>query len=231
VAGIGPLAGLGYLVPSITAGVPASRRLFGVRDRIAEGVELTFEHRPHADAKPAALQLLDAAGLKATFFLAGEQVGRRPELAARIADEGHEVGLHCHRHRSLLRTGPRHTRDDLLRAVATIEAATGRRVRLYRPPYGVLNTPALGIARREGWQVWLWRREARDWQARATAASIAARLLRRVRDGDVLLLHDADYYSAPGSWRHTAAALPVVLDELERRGLSVQLLAEPSAGL
>ena len=101
------------------------------------------------------------------------------ELATRIAAEGHEVGLHCYRHRSLLRTGPRHTRDDLLRAAATIEAATGRRVRLYRPPYGVLNTPALGIARREGWQVWLWRREARDWQARATAASIAGPSRRR----------------------------------------------------
>jgi peptidoglycan/xylan/chitin deacetylase (PgdA/CDA1 family) len=212
-------------VPSVTAGVAPVRPLFGVRDRIGDGVALTFDDGPHPEGTPAVLGLLAQAGIRATFFLVGEQVERRPDLASRIAAEGHEVGVHCRRHRSLLRLGPRQTRDDLLRAAAAIESATGRRVRVYRPPYGVLNAAALATARREGWETWLWRRTGRDWKARATAESIAGRLTRRVGSGDVLLLHDADFYSAPGSWRRTAAALPLVLSELERRRLPVRPLA------
>jgi peptidoglycan/xylan/chitin deacetylase (PgdA/CDA1 family) len=227
-AGIVTAAGVGYLCPSITAGVPALRPLFGIRDRIedGDGVALTFDDGPHADGTPAVLELLESAAVHATFFLVGEQVERRPQLAARIADAGHQIGLHCQEHRSLLRTGPRQTRDDLRRAVAAIEAATGQQVRLYRPPYGVLNATALVTARRNGWEIWLWRREGRDWQARATADSIARRLMRRTRPGDVLLLHDADHYSAPGSWRRTAAALPLVLDQLGRSRLRTRLLPE-----
>lgn len=204
--------------------MPRVRPLFGVRDRVAEGVALTFDDGPHPEGTPAVLELLEAAGVTATFFLVGEQVERRPQLAERITAAGHEVALHCQRHRSLLRLGPRATRDDLLRAAAVIEAATGRRPRRYRPPYGVLNAAALTTARRQGWETVLWRCEGRDWQARATAESIARRLTRRVRSGDVLLLHDADWYSAPGSWRRTVSALPLVLAELDRRRLPVRAL-------
>jgi peptidoglycan/xylan/chitin deacetylase (PgdA/CDA1 family) len=209
-----------YLVPSITAGVPALRPVFGVRDRTAsgEGVALTFDDGPHPEGTPAVLEVLANAGATATFFLVGEQVERRPGLAAEIVAAGHEVALHCHRHRSLLRLGPRAVRDDLGRAFETIFAATGVEPRLYRPPHGVLNTAALAYARLRGWQTVLWTREGHDWQARATPESIASRVTRRVRVGDVLLLHDADYYSAPGSWRNTLAALPLVLDRLDRRG-------------
>ena len=225
-AGIGAAAGIGYLVPSVTAGVPALRPLFGVRDRIADGVALTFDDGPHPEGTPAVLECLAAASVQATFFLVGAQVERRPQLAARIEAAGHDIGLHCQEHRSLLRLGPRQTRADLLRAAAAIEAATGARVRLYRPPYGVLNAAALATARREGWETWLWRREGRDWQARATAESIADRLLRRIRPGDVLLLHDADHYSARGSWQRTAAALPLVLHRIEHSRLPVRLLRD-----
>ena len=184
---------------------------------------LTFDDGPHPEGTPAVLELLAAAGASATFFLVGEQVERRPDLAARIAAEGHDVGVHCHRHTGLLRMSPGRTRDDLLRAAAAIEAAVGT-VRLYRPPYGVLNTAALVTARQQGWQTWLWRREGRDWEARATAESIAARLTHGLRSGDVLLLHDADFYAAPESWRSTVQALPLVLAELERRELRLRRL-------
>ena len=224
-AGVGLGVGLAYLGPSITAGVPATRRLFRVRDRVAAGVALTFDDGPHPEATPAVLELLAEANVSATFFLVGEQVERRPKLAARIVAQGHEVGLHCHRHTSLLRSGPRRTGDDLLRAQAVIEAATARPIRLYRPPYGVLNTAALLTAGWSGWETWLWRQEGHDWEEAATARSIVGRLTRHVRSGDVLLLHDADHYAAPGSWRRMLEALPLVLDELARRNLPAHCLS------
>ncbi len=128
--------------------------------------------------------------------------------------------MHCHRHRNLLRLAPWQVREDVARAQAAIEDATGVSPGLYRPPYGVLNATALRLARRAGRRTLLWTHWGRDWEARATPESILARVTDRVGEGSVLLLHDADDYSAPGSWRRTVAALPSVLDTLAESGLT-----------
>jgi peptidoglycan/xylan/chitin deacetylase (PgdA/CDA1 family) len=192
-----------------------------VRDRVDAtiGVALTFDDGPHPEGTPAVLELLRDANAQATFFLAGEQVARRPQLAAEIVAAGHEIGVHCQRHRNLLRLSPQQVGDDLRRAEDVITSATGREPRLYRPPYGVLNAAALVFARRRGWTPLLWTRWGRDWERHATPASIAWRLVSGLQAGEVLLLHDADYYSAEGSWRRTVRALPGVLDAVASVGL------------
>jgi peptidoglycan-N-acetylglucosamine deacetylase len=211
---------------------PGLRRSLGVEDATASGggYALTFDDGPHVEGTPAVLEILAGAGagggadlsvggVKATFFLVGEQVRRNPALAREILAAGHGIGLHCDRHRNLLRLAPWQVRDDLARALESIEDATGCSPTLYRPPYGVLNAAALRVARARDWRTLLWSQWGRDWEARATPASIAARVTDGVGEGSVLLLHDADDYSAPGSWRRTAAALPRVLDVLAERGL------------
>jgi peptidoglycan/xylan/chitin deacetylase (PgdA/CDA1 family) len=222
VAGIAAIAAAGYVLPGLAAAVPAVRRPLGVEDSTASGrgYALTFDDGPHRLGTPAVLALLDDARVSATFFLVGEQVRRNPGLARELVDSGHAVGLHCHRHRNLLRLTPAQVRVDLDRARASIEDATGVSPSLYRPPYGVLNAEALRQARRRGWRTLLWSHWGRDWEERATPASIAARVTDGVRDGAVLLLHDADDYSAAGSWRRTVGALPRVFATLEERGLS-----------
>ena len=70
----------------------------------------------------------------------------------------------------------------------------------------------------------LWSRWGRDWDRGATAESIARRASTGIVAGDVVLLHDADYYSARGSWVRTAAALPLILDEIEACGLKATSL-------
>jgi peptidoglycan-N-acetylglucosamine deacetylase len=214
---------VGYLAPGLAAPVPALRRPLGVADRIddAGAVALTFDDGPHPQGTPAVLETLRERDARATFFLAGEQVEARPALAAEIVAAGHDVAVHCRRHRNLLRLAPWQVADDLRRAEAVIADASGREPRLYRPPYGVLNAAALRYARARGWTPLLWTRWGRDWERRATPASIAARVTDGLRGGDVLLLHDADYYSALGSWQKTAAALPRVLDACEAAGLRV----------
>jgi peptidoglycan-N-acetylglucosamine deacetylase len=218
---------LGYWLPSTTTISERARRRYGVEARLTgEGVALTFDDGPHPEGTPAVLEALARAGARATFFLAGEQVERRPGLAARIAAEGHEVGVHCFRHRNLLRLGPRTVRADLERAAAVVSDAISREPQLYRPPYGILNAAALAEARRRGWRVLLWSRDGKDWSRRATPETIARRLLHGVSRGDVLLLHDADYYGAAGSWRRTVAALPAILERLQERGLELQAARE-----
>ena len=197
------------------------RAPLGVEDRTASGCgyALTFDDGPHAQGTPAVLETLSREHVTATFFLVGEQVRRNPSLAREIRDAGHAIALHCDRHRNLLRLAPWQVREDIARALQTIEDATGVSPQLYRPPYGVLNAAALRLARAHGWRTLLWSHWGRDWDAWATPASITARVTDGARDGAVLLLHDADDYSAPGSWRGTAAALPRVLEILAAREL------------
>ncbi len=211
-----------YLLPGLAGWMwPALREPLGVEDHTSSGTgyALTFDDGPHPQGTPAILEILARERVSATFFLIGEQVRRNPALVREIVAAGHGIGLHCDRHRNLLRLAPWQVRADIARAQETIEAATGCAIGLYRPPYGILNASALRIAREHDWRTLLWSHFGKDWEARATPESIAARVTDGVGEGSILLLHDADDYSAPGSWRRTVAALPRVLEVLAERGL------------
>lgn len=220
----GTVAGTGAVVhagPALASVVPRLGEALGMTMRLsgADGVALTFDDGPHPQGTPVVLETLREAGATATFFLAGEQVARRPALAAEIVSAGHGVELHCHRHRNLLRLTVAEFLDDAERGKAAIEDATGQAVADYRPPYGIFSAATLRAVRRRGWRPVLWSQWGRDWSRRATARSITRRSVGRVRGGDIVLLHDADHYSVRGSWVRTAAALPLILMELESRGL------------
>jgi peptidoglycan/xylan/chitin deacetylase (PgdA/CDA1 family) len=189
-----------------------------------EGVALTFDDGPHPQGTPIVLEILREAGAQATFFLVGEQVERRPALVAEIVAAGHRVELHCHRHRNALRLTGGMFLDDAERARATIEEAGGQAIADHRPPYGIYSAATLRACRRRGWRPVLWSQWGRDWRGSVTARSIAHQATKSARPGDIVLLHDADYYSAPGSWVRTVAALPIILEELGSRGLKTASL-------
>jgi peptidoglycan/xylan/chitin deacetylase (PgdA/CDA1 family) len=205
---------LAPVVPWVAARAGIVRRQEGV-----EGVALTFDDGPHPQGTPLVLEILREAGASATFFLAGEQVERRPALASEIVAAGHRVELHCHRHRNALRLTTRRFAEDAERGRAAIEDAAGQAIADHRPPYGIYSAGALEACRERGWRPVLWSRWGRDWRGRATARLIADTATDAIGAGDIVLLHDADYYSAPGSWARTVAALPIMLAELEMREL------------
>ena len=199
----------------------------------AAGVALTFDDGPHPDGTPAVLEVLAGAGARATFFVIGEQVERRPELVARIVAAGHQVALHGYRHRLQLRLSAAQLADDLVRGVAAVQDATGggagadadgdAGLRWHRPPYGIYSPAGLRAARGRGLAPLLWSRWGKDWRKFTTPARIAGRATRGVAAGDVILLHDADFYSARDSHRRTAAALVLILAELKLRKLDTVL--------
>lgn len=211
--------------------MPAVGRGLGVvlRQEDLDGVALTFDDGPHPHGTVSVLEALREHRASATFFLAGEQVERRPALAAEIVAAGHRVELHCHRHRNQLRLTPGMLLEDAERGRAAIEEATGQAIADYRPPYGIFSASGLRAIRGRGWRPVLWSKWGRDWDRRATPDSITGRVTAGVSAGDVLLLHDADYYSARGSWVGTAAALSKILELLEARGLKSRLLRRGAA--
>ena len=187
-------------------------------------VAITFDDGPHPEGTPAILEILGAAGARATFFVIGEQVARRPELARRILAEGHALALHGNRHRLQLRLSATELEDDLRRGAAAIEDATGRSVGHHRPPYGIYSAGGLRAARRLGLSPLLWSTWGRDWRKWTTPERIAARVRSGLSPGGVILLHDADFYSAKRSHERTARALPMILRELESRELATVLV-------
>lgn len=219
-------AAVAHAVPALAPIVRGLGPALGIEMRQveAEGVVLTFDDGPHPQGTPAVLETLRERGATATFFLAGEQVARRPALVAEIVAAGHAVELHCHRHRNLLRLSPSAFLEDAERARAVIEDAGGQAISAYRPPYGIFSASTLRAVRRRGWRPVLWSRWGRDWDRCATAESITRRASAGIAAGDIVLLHDADYYSARGSWVRTAAALPLILDEIEACGLKTASL-------
>ena len=200
--------------------IPAFARAFRIPLRLPhqDGIAVTFDDGPHPQGTPAVLEVLADAGATATFFLVGEQVERFPHLAREIVAAGHEIAHHGYRHRLLLRRSPAALAADFERTAVVIEEATGQSPVLYRPPYGVFSSYGLQLVRSRGWQPLLWSQWGRDWGANERPEEIAARATENLAPGDVILLHDSDYYSAPGSWRHTAAALPAILQTVAATG-------------
>lgn len=205
-------AAAAHLLPTPAAHVPALAHALGIRTTLGEpaGPHLTFDDGPHPQATPRVLELLRAHEVTATFFLVGEQVRRTGSLRDEIEAAGHAIALHGDTHRPLWRLTPRRLRADLDRGAETVRATTS----WHRAPYGAYSLPSLLEIRRRGLDPLLWSRWGKDWRAGATAQQIARDVTRDLGDRDVLLLHDADDYSDPGSWRATVAALPAVLDAI-----------------
>jgi len=189
-------------------------------------VALTFDDGPDPEVTPRVLDLLDAAGMKATFFLVGSRVARHSAIAREIVERGHGAENHSDRHSPAFAfyTVAR-ARRDLARAQAAIADATGSLPRYFRAPFGIrspLLEPALAAL---GLQYVSWTRRGFDTVA-ADARKVSDRLARALAPGDVLLLHD----SAAGRMRHAdptvLAALRALLQRLAERGLkSVTLRA------
>src|SRR5579862_8053601 len=131
-------------------------------------VAITFDDGPHPEGTPKMLEVLAEFEVKATFFLVGEQVVKRPALARQIVAQGHTVGLHGYIHR------PHPTRkadamlDDFERGAYAIADATGVEPRLHRPPYGIYSPATLRIARERGLQPLLWSKWGKDWRKMST---------------------------------------------------------------
>jgi peptidoglycan-N-acetylglucosamine deacetylase len=205
--------------------VPRAAHALGIARTLpgAAGVALTFDDGPHPEGTPAILSILESERVKATFFLVGEQVERRPALAAEIAQRGHVIALHGYRHRPQPAMSTRAVTEDLALGTEAIRGATGIDPRWHRPPYGLYSAAGLDSARHRGLRPILWSKWGKDWRRLTTPQRIAARATHHLHPGDVILLHDADFYSSSGSHQRTAEALTLILRELKRQKIGTVL--------
>lgn len=194
---------------------PVFGRTLGVlpRESGERAVALTFDDGPNPDATPRILDALARAGVQATFFLLGRHVDRWPDIARRVANEGHVLANHGWHHRKLHRAMPARARLDLEMGTRSIEEATGIRPRLFRAPHGFRAPWVTPIAaslgqRTVGWTLGVWDTE------RPGAHIIAERTIAGARPGSIMLLHDGDGYDPLGDRLQTAASIPMIVDGL-----------------
>jgi peptidoglycan/xylan/chitin deacetylase (PgdA/CDA1 family)/glycosyltransferase involved in cell wall biosynthesis len=176
-------------------------------------VALTFDDGPSPTTTPAILDTLASYGVRATFFMLGQEAERHPDLVARAAAAGHSIGNHTWSHRYL-------TYDqDLLeaevnRASELLGRLSGRAIRYIRPPGGRQNTMILAWLVRQGLRIVLWSIDPRDW-SKPKPTAITSHVLERLEPGAVIVLHESD-----GDGAHTLAALPAIIDGILSRGYS-----------
>jgi peptidoglycan/xylan/chitin deacetylase (PgdA/CDA1 family) len=216
-------AALAHIGPAATW-LPGPRRrlLPGLAGRGRPGhVALTFDDGPDPASTPRFLDVLDDLGVRATFFVLGENVTRHPAVAAETVRRGHELAVHGWTHDRPWLPSPGRDARELVRAARAVCGVTGRWPYWYRPPYGILTSGRWAAARRSGLRPVLWTAWGRDWTPDATPASVHRTAAADLRGGGTLLLHDSDHASAPGSWHASLGALPAVVAGCRAAGLAV----------
>jgi peptidoglycan/xylan/chitin deacetylase (PgdA/CDA1 family) len=191
----------------------------------ARGVVLTFDDGPHPKWTPRILDVLARHGAKATFFVVGRKVDEHPEVVRAIVDAGHGVGLHSYGHDRLFSLlGERRVKADLEHGLAALERAIGQRPRLFRPPIGHTNPRIARVVEALGLVVVGWTVRGRDGLASARPPDVVARVRRGLRDGAIVLLHDAPERGE----REPAAvrALPAILDAIAAEHFDVVALSD-----
>jgi peptidoglycan/xylan/chitin deacetylase (PgdA/CDA1 family) len=185
----------------------------------AAHVALTFDDGPDPEVTPRVLDLLDAAGQRATFFCIGTQAERHPALVGEIQRRGHGVENHSYSHpNSFSLKSPATMREEVGRNQTVLRAITGRRPAWFRPPAGIQSPWLADILVDEQLGLVSWTRRGFDTVS-GDPARVAGRLVGRgVRGGDILLLHDRQSRYG-GRQPVVLAALPRVLASIAAAGL------------
>lgn len=194
-------------------------------DRGGNGYALTFDDGPSSGQTDRVLDELGETGVKAAFFVIGQNVRRWPALVERMHREGHLVGNHSFdhaRHGSCRLT--RYWDRQVAETDRAIADVIGRRPAMFRPPLGVKSPYINGAAMRAKQAVVTWTQRSRDGVPATTVETILGRLVGPTRGGDVLLLHDG---TEPGRTRDASATVSCIkplVKQLRDKGLEPQPL-------
>jgi peptidoglycan/xylan/chitin deacetylase (PgdA/CDA1 family) len=172
-------------------------------------IALTFDDGPDPDVTPLVLDILEAHGVRATFFGIATRAARHPDVVREIVRRGHAVENHSRAHLATFAfMGPRGMRREVIQAQEALTEIAGQRPRFFRPPAGMRSPFLDPVLHDVGLKLASWTRRGFDTRQR-NPDHVAARLLDGLAAGDILLLHD-------GHCARTSSGTPVVLEVLPR---------------
>ena len=180
-------------------------------------VAITFDDGPSGHFTSDLLEGLSERGVQATFFLCGYRIDQFPTIAARIAAEGHEIGAHGDTHSYFSDLSPMELCRELRASVRKIENTTGIRPKLLRPPGGLFDLQGLRESTCSDLSVILWSVDPEDWCC-SNSETIAERVTRKVKAGDIILLHDMSDSSVQAAFK--------IIDRLQAQGFRFVTVSE-----
>jgi peptidoglycan/xylan/chitin deacetylase (PgdA/CDA1 family) len=184
-------------------------------------IYLTFDDGPNPTTTPDLLDVLARERVLATFFLIDRHINDRTALlVARMFADGHSVALHSHTRAHMLMSPETFART-LTAAADHIEQVAGHRpCRAYRPHAGWRSASMYaGLEKIDhrlvgwSWMLWDW-----NWFRRRTSAAVVARVLKRAKAGDIVVMHDGDESAPLADQRHTVEATARLIPELRAKG-------------
>jgi peptidoglycan/xylan/chitin deacetylase (PgdA/CDA1 family) len=221
---------IGYIAGAVAAGaatfagahtmIPWSQ-LYGKNfNGIPEGqkiLALSYDDGPNDPWTMKLLEVLDKHQVPATFFMVGQHVRARPEIARAVARAGHAVGNHCFTHPNLIFAGNAKLRQELEETSRAIEDATGERPFLFRPPFGGRRPGTFKVVEELKMFPVMWRVTCFDWSAKSHT-EILKHARRQIAGGEVVLLHDGGHLRMGEDRSHTVRATDELIGEYKDRG-------------
>src|SRR5579863_893735 len=183
----------------------------------AKQIALTYDDGPNEPHTQRLLEVLARHNVKATFFMIGRYVQQRPEIAREVVHAGHAIGNHTFTHPLLTFKSDAEIRRELSGCRAALSDAVGQHSNLFRPPFGGRRPVVLRIARELGLEPVMWNVTGYDWNA-PPAEAIEGKVVKQVRGGDVILLHDGGHKQIGADRSNTVTATDHLIARYKSEG-------------
>lgn len=178
---------------------------------------LTYDDGPNDPHTMRLLEVLERHQVRATFFMIGQFVRQRPEIARAVASAGHVIGNHTFTHPNLIFSSLRQTRAELEQCERILSDVVGEHSRLFRPPFGGRRPGTLRIARSLGLEPVMWNVTGWDWKT-TLPEYVERKVSAQIRGGDVILLHDGGHRRIGADRAHTVEATDRIINRYKAQG-------------
>jgi len=190
-------------------------------------VVLTFDDGPSPVWTPRILDALKKAEIQAMFFMIGHHVKKYPEVAQRVAQEGHVIGNHGYAHSVLLYYTPAEIEEEIKYTEHVIKEVTGQTTKHFRPPKAWLRKPIKEKIKSMGYHIILWSLNSKDWVS-FNHKNMVSYISRNIQNGDILLFHDSGNVTTTegGEREQTIKAIPLLGKVLKEKGFKFVSIEE-----
>lgn len=193
--------------------------------RGSKQIALTFDDGPNDPDTFDLLEVLAKHNVRATFFLIGQFARQRPDIAREVAKQGHVIGNHTFTHPLLTFTSAAQIRQEIVRCREAISEAIGEHSNLFRPPFGGRRPGVFGLVRQLGLEPIMWNVTGYDWDA-PSMDYIEQKVTRRIRGGDVVLLHDGSHLAFGGDRSKTVQVVDRIVPRYQAEGFEFVTVPE-----